>query len=89
MPAAKDTPQLPLEEDGDLVEAKVRRGTIVWGEKQHAGPGDTVKLPRDDVVALQARGVLEDPDRAAPPTGAGPTYGPADGEAGPTIKETE
>lgn len=68
--------------DPTLVAAVVKRGVVIHGAGLTASPGETVHLPADEVAALRARGVLEDPDAAPIATGAGPSFG---GDADVTV----
>jgi hypothetical protein len=52
---------------GKMVEAVVRRGTVMVGEhgdEEAVGPGGRVTLPEKQVIALRKSGVLHDPDSA-------------------------
>jgi len=85
-PAAKPSsrrgvkpPPPPVDEpDADgLVEAEVRRGTVVVGDGEAVGPGGLVRLTPEDVKALRADGVLVDPLGVAVPAYDGPIVGQA------------
>lgn len=77
-PARARAKPAAAEPDDGLVEAIVRRGTVVTGtfaDPITVGPGGTVRLAPAEVRALRADGVLVDPDGVDLPAFQGPTVG--------------
>ena len=77
-PARSRAKPAAAEPDDGLVEAIVRRGTVVTGtfaDPITVGPGGTVRLAPAEVRALRADGVLVDPDGVDLPAFQGPTVG--------------
>lgn len=70
----------------DLVEATVAPGRTVHVDTRK-GPGETVRLPADEIERLIALGFLVDPAAPAPVAApvAGPTTAPADGPSVTTV----
>ncbi len=70
-----------------MVEATVRRGTVMvgdHGEEEAVGPGGKVTLPEKTVLALRKSGVLHDPE--APPSFASGPIADID-NVGPSVGE--
>ncbi len=66
----------------ELVKARVARGTVVWGDRQHTTVGGEVELPADDVARLRDAGMLL-PENGLPlvASGVGPVYNRENGVA--------
>lgn len=63
----------------EIIEAVVAVRKTVLFDGKYVGPGTVIRLSSDEVAELRALGFLIDPEApAAPETGAGPDFGPAD-----------